>query len=128
MPFRWLRACGAVLAVGFGVNTLAPGLPHGCLPDASGGAPHHQVAEAPVASGTGHEHKHDPTPSDPSKAPNCCVGHSCCASRVVVSATPHVVALPAQLIRLVRTSGRALPSRPLPRYTLPFANAPPLLA
>ncbi len=126
MPSRWLRAVGAVLAIGFGVNSLAPGLPHGCQAGATGIAPHHQVSETPAKAGTGHEHEH--APSAPSKAPDCCVGNSCSVGRVAVPAAPHIIALPVLLVREVRTTGRTLPRRSLPKYTLPFANAPPPLA
>ncbi|HRZ08305.1 MAG TPA: hypothetical protein P5319_00315 [Gemmatimonadales bacterium] len=126
MPSRWLRACGAILAIGFGVNSLVPGLPHGCQADAAGIAPHHQAAEAPVTAPAGHEH--DQAPSAPSKIPDCCVGNSCHVGRVAMPAAPHVVGLPVQLVREDRTAGRALPRRSTPRYTLPFANAPPHLA
>jgi hypothetical protein len=128
MPSRWLRACGAVLAIGFGVNTLAPGLPHGCQPDATGIAPHHKVPDAPVTARAGHEHDHQHAPSAPSKAPNCCVGHSCCVARVAVPAALSIVIPVLQDVRSTPVIARTSPPRPLPRYTLPVANAPPLLA
>lgn len=123
---RWLRAWGAVLAIGFGVNSLAPGLPHGCQSDATGTAPHHQVSETPATAGMGHEHGN--APSAPSKTPNCCVGHACCVARAAAPAALHLATFPAHVVVERRTVGRALPPRSLPKYTLPFANAPPHLA
>lgn len=125
MPSRWLRAWGAVLAIGFGVNALAPGFPHGCSPEAGGSAPHHQVSESPVTTGTGHEHEH--APPAPSKAPNCCVGHSCCVARVAAPTAFELVVPVLQAVPAMPVAVRTLPPRPLPRYTLPVANAPPLL-
>jgi hypothetical protein len=128
MPSRWLRACGVVLGIGFGVNALAPGLPHGCQPDAAGIAPHHQTSETPVTAGPSHGHEHKHTPSAPSKAPNCCVGHSCCVARVAAPAAPSIVIPVLQAVLSTPVVVRTRPPRPLPRYTLPVANAPPLLA
>lgn len=79
-----------------------------------------------MASGTGHEHER--TPSTPSKAPNCCIGHACCVARVAVPSAPSIVIPVLQVAVTLPVVVRTLPPRPLPRYTLPVANAPPLLA
>jgi hypothetical protein len=130
VPFmvRALRPLfGALLAVCFSANALAPGLLHGCESGAV------TLGVAAVAGGHAAAHQHPAeAPSGPQPersgqdADGCdCVGHSCCVAAPALPAatiTPLKVTLPAPAAAVGRD---AVPAALRPERLLPFAQAPP---
>lgn len=135
VPFmlRALRPIlGALLAVCFSANALAPGMLHGCesgvrasagevaapAGHAEHGAAHHAAAGAPA----GHEHG---APAQ-GPGPGChCVGHACCVVALALPA-PTTLRLEVQTPTMAPASTReATPIAIRLDRLLPFAQAPP---
>lgn len=119
---------GALLAVCFSANALAPGVLHGCESGAAAVAPQVVADGGHDVHGAGHGH-HGAPPAEHSDGPagdGCdCVGHSCC---VAAPALPAPATIPLNSPVLTAASVvvlRAAPAAARPDRLLPFAQAPP---
>lgn len=119
---------GALLAVCFSANALAPGLLHGCESGAAAVATQAVADGGHGAHGTGHAH-HGAAPAEQPERPSgdgCdCVGHSCC---VAAPALPAPATIPLDLPVLTAVPVVVLEAAPVavrPDRLLPFAQAPP---
>lgn len=122
---------GALLAVCFSANALAPGVLHGCESGAAAVAPQAVADGGHDAHGSGHAH-HGAAPAEQPDGPSgpggdgCdCVSHSCC---VAAPALPAPATIPLSLPVLTAASVvvlKAAPAAVRPDRLLPFAQAPP---